>query len=58
MLAALVHNIGALPILTEAERHANVFANPNFLDLSIEKMSGKLWEWGVGKGEGGGKRVS
>ena len=51
MLAALVHNIGALPILTEAERHANVFANPNFLDLSIEKMSGKLGasiltEWG------------
>jgi HD-like signal output (HDOD) protein len=51
MLAALVHNIGALPILTESERHANVFANPNFLDLSIEKMSGKLGasiltEWG------------
>jgi HD-like signal output (HDOD) protein len=51
MLAALVHNIGALPILTEAERHANVFANPNFLDLSIETMSGKLGasiltEWG------------
>ena len=51
MLAALVHNIGALPILTEAERHAAVFANPNFLDLSIEKMSGKLGaniltEWG------------
>jgi hypothetical protein len=45
MLAALVHNIGALPTLSEAERHANVFANPNFLDLSIEKMSGKLREW-------------
>jgi hypothetical protein len=54
----LVHNIGALPILTEAERHANVFANPNFLDLSIEKMSGKLWEWGVGREEERGKRVS
>jgi HD-like signal output (HDOD) protein len=51
MLAALVHNIGVLPILTEAERHADVFANPTFLDVAIDKMAGKLGasimtEWG------------
>ena len=51
MLAALVHNIGVLPILTEAERHADVFANPSFLDLAIDKMAGKIGasimtEWG------------
>jgi HD-like signal output (HDOD) protein len=42
MLAALVHNIGVLPILTEAERHADVFANPTFLDVAIDKMAGKI----------------
>jgi HD-like signal output (HDOD) protein len=42
MLAALVHNIGVLPILTEAERHADVFANPTFLDVAIDKMAGTL----------------
>ncbi|MFT6990271.1 MAG: HD-like signal output (HDOD) protein [Paraglaciecola sp.] len=51
MLAALVHNIGVLPILTEAERHADVFANPTFLDVAIDKMAGTLGasimkEWG------------
>lgn len=51
MLAALVHNIGVLPILTEAERHADVFANPTFLDVAFEKMAGSLGanimtEWG------------
>ena len=51
MLAALVHNIGVLPILTEAERHADVFANPTFLDVAIEKLAGKIGtsimtEWG------------
>ena len=30
-LAALVHNIGVLPILTEAENHPEVFANPAFI---------------------------
>ena len=29
-LASLVHNIGVLPILTEAEQHPDVFANPTF----------------------------
>ncbi|MFT4809368.1 MAG: HD-like signal output (HDOD) protein [Paraglaciecola sp.] len=42
MLAALVHNIGVLPILTEAERHSDVFANPTFLDVAIEKLAGKI----------------
>jgi HD-like signal output (HDOD) protein len=51
MLAALVHNIGVLPILTEAERHSDVFANPTFLDVAIEKLSGEIGtsimiEWG------------
>ncbi|MDP5039326.1 MAG: histidine kinase, partial [Paraglaciecola sp.] len=44
MLAALVANIGALPVLTEAERHAEVFANPTFLDVSINRLSGKIGE--------------
>lgn len=51
MLAALIHNIGVLPILTEAEKHADVFANPTFLETAIEKLSGKIGanitkEWG------------
>ncbi|WP_414829786.1 HDOD domain-containing protein [Alteromonas sp. H39] len=52
-LTALVHNIGVLPILTEAERHEEVFANPTFLDVAIEKLSGQIGgsimrEWGFG----------
>lgn len=41
-LAALVHNIGILPILTEAEQHPDVFANPTFLQQAIIKLSGKI----------------
>ncbi|MCW8833454.1 MAG: HDOD domain-containing protein [Colwellia sp.] len=41
-LAALVHNIGVLPILTEAEQHPDVFANPTFLQQAIIKLSGKI----------------
>ncbi len=41
-LAALVHNIGVLPILTEAESHPDVFANPTFLQQAIIKLSGKI----------------
>ncbi len=41
-LAALVHNIGVLPILTEAERHPEVFANPSFLDVAIDKLAGRI----------------
>ncbi|MBL4941810.1 MAG: HDOD domain-containing protein [Colwellia sp.] len=50
-LAALVHNIGVLPILTEAEQHPDIFANPTFLQQAIIKLSGKIGgtitrEWG------------
>lgn len=50
-LAALIHNIGVLPILTEAERHEDVFANPTFLNVAIQKLAGKIGssimnEWG------------
>jgi HD-like signal output (HDOD) protein len=41
-LAALVHNIGVLPILTEAERHEEVFANPTFLNVAIKKLAGPI----------------
>ncbi|GGW80528.1 HDOD domain-containing protein [Alteromonas halophila] len=52
-LAALIHNIGVLPILTEAERHEEVFANPTFLEVAIEKLAGQIGasimrEWGFG----------
>ncbi|MDU0354252.1 HDOD domain-containing protein [Paraglaciecola aquimarina] len=51
MLAALINNIGVLPVLTEAERHSEVFANLTFLDAAIDKLSGKIGasimkEWG------------
>ncbi len=39
-LAGLIHNIGVLPILTEAERHEEVFASPDFLEHAIQKLSG------------------
>jgi len=41
-LAALVYNIGVLPILTEAERHPEVFANPSFLAHAIQTLSAKI----------------
>jgi HD-like signal output (HDOD) protein len=41
-LAALVHNIGVLPILTEAESHPDVFANPTFLQQAIIKLAGNI----------------
>jgi len=41
-LAALVHNIGVLPILTEAENHPDVFANPSFLQQAIAKLAGDI----------------
>jgi len=52
-LCALVHNIGILPILTEAERHEEVFANPAFLSAAVQKLSGRIGgaittEWGFG----------
>lgn len=41
-LAALIHNIGVLPILTEAENHQSVFANPTFLQHAIMQLSNKI----------------
>ncbi len=41
-LSALVHNIGVLPILTEAEHHQDIFANPTFLQQAIIKLSSKV----------------
>jgi HD-like signal output (HDOD) protein len=41
-LAALIHNIGVLPILTEAESHPDVFANPTFLQQAIIKLAGNI----------------
>lgn len=41
-LSALMYNIGALPILTEAERHKDVFANATFLDAAFNKLGGKI----------------
>lgn len=53
LLSALVHNIGVLPILTEAERHKEIFANEAFLDAAIKTVGGKIGaaimqEWGFG----------
>ena len=42
MLSGLIADIGALPVLTEAERHDSVFANPTFLDVAIDKLSGRI----------------
>lgn len=41
-LAALIHNVGVLPILTEAENHPDVFANPTFLQQAIVKLSSPI----------------
>ncbi|WP_105200232.1 HDOD domain-containing protein [Pseudoalteromonas sp. T1lg10] len=50
-LAALTYNIGIVPILTEAEKHPEVFANPCFLAHAIQKLAGcigaaTLTAWG------------
>jgi len=41
-LAALIHNIGVLPILVEAESHPEVFATPKFLQQAIIKFSNEI----------------
>lgn len=38
-LCALVHNIGALAVITEAERHPEVFGHPLFLNSVIDKAA-------------------
>lgn len=37
-LAALLHNIGTLPILTEADGYPDVFASPEFLEQAITDL--------------------
>jgi len=37
-LAALLHNIGTLPILTEADGYPDVFASPEFLERAISDL--------------------
>jgi len=37
-LAALLHNIGTLPILTEADGYPDVFASPEFLERAITDL--------------------
>lgn len=41
-LAALIHNIGILPILAEAKNHPDVFAKPAFLNKVIVKLSNEI----------------
>lgn len=41
-LAGLVHNIGALPILTEAEKQLDVFGNEDFIKQSIDNIAGPI----------------
>ncbi|MCY7296054.1 HDOD domain-containing protein [Alteromonas sp. a30] len=41
-LCALLHNIGVLPILTEAERSPKDYATPDFLNTAIQKLSGRI----------------
>jgi len=41
-LMALTHNIGLLPILAEAERHDDVFANPTFIDRAFRTHGGEI----------------
>jgi HD-like signal output (HDOD) protein len=52
-LAALVHNIGALPVLIEAERHPDVFGHPAFMQVLIDKIAATvglkiIQSWGFG----------
>jgi HD-like signal output (HDOD) protein len=41
-LAGLVHNIGALPILTEAERQLEIFGDETFIKKAITEISGQI----------------
>ncbi|TAA47580.1 HDOD domain-containing protein [Corallincola spongiicola] len=53
-LMGLIHNIGVLPILAEAQRHDDVFANPTFLDRAIARFGARIGgaimkKWGFGE---------
>lgn len=39
LLCGLVHNIGALAVMSEAERHPDVFGHPVFLQTIMDKIS-------------------
>lgn len=41
-LASLVHNVGILPILTEAEQYPDIFANYAFLQQVIQKLANNI----------------
>lgn len=41
-LASMVHNIGVLPILTEAEKHFDVFGDSDFISESCKALSCKI----------------
>ena len=41
-LAGLVHNIGALPVLTEAEKQLDVFGNEEFLKQATASIAGPI----------------
>lgn len=41
-LASLVHNIGALPVLTEAEAHPHLFSSIDQLRALVRKMQGPI----------------
>lgn len=43
-LAALVHRIGVLPILAEAEKHPQVFGEESFLSHAIDDFSSSIGE--------------
>ncbi|WP_017445223.1 HDOD domain-containing protein [Gayadomonas joobiniege] len=53
-LAGVIHNIGVLPIIKEAENHQEVFAEDRFLDHAIKMLSGRVggsimraWDFGI-----------
>jgi HD-like signal output (HDOD) protein len=41
-LCAMVSHIGILPILSEAERHSDIFGEENFLNDAVEKLSCRI----------------
>lgn len=41
-LTALLHNIGSLPILTEADGYPEVFASPEFLETAVNELQGQI----------------
>jgi len=41
-LAGLLHNVGTLPILTEADDYPNVFAAPEFLERAISDLHSEI----------------